>query len=64
MLEPRHMLELARLLERAGYRNDARQEFQRFLDLWKNADGGLPEFAEARLAMQRLGDAEVRRPSP
>ena len=52
MLEPRHVLELARLLEQAGDRTAARQEFQRFLDLWKNADAGLPELAEARRARE------------
>jgi tetratricopeptide (TPR) repeat protein len=54
MLEPRHVLELARLLEQAGNKDAARQEYQRFLDIWKNADAGLPEFAEARGAVQRL----------
>ena len=54
MLEPRHVLELARLLEQAGNRSAARQEYQRFLDFWKNADAGLPEVAEARRALARL----------
>jgi tetratricopeptide (TPR) repeat protein len=48
VLEPRHVLELARLLEKSGDRAAARAEYQRFLELWKEADPGLPEVAEAR----------------
>ena len=62
-LEPRHVLELARLLEQTGDRAAARQEYQRFLDLWRNADAGLPEVADARRAVQRL-DAELGRAAP
>jgi tetratricopeptide (TPR) repeat protein len=54
LLEPRHILELARLLEQTGDRAGARVEYQRFLNLWKNADAGLPELAEASRAVQRL----------
>jgi serine/threonine protein kinase/tetratricopeptide (TPR) repeat protein len=48
VLEPRHVLELARLLEKSGDRAAARAEYQRFLELWKDADPGLPEVPEAR----------------
>ena len=48
MLEPHHVLELARLLDASGDQDAARVEYQRFLDLWKNADPGLPELTEAR----------------
>ena len=48
VVEPRWVLELARLLEKSGDKAGARQEYQRFLNLWKNADAGLPELAEAR----------------
>jgi tetratricopeptide (TPR) repeat protein len=54
MLEPRHVLALARLLEQTGDGAAARHEYERFLDLWKNADAGLPETAEARRALLRL----------
>jgi hypothetical protein len=47
-LEPRYVLELARLLDEIGDKEGARAEYQRFLDLWKNADDGLPELKEAR----------------
>lgn len=48
VLEPRYVLALARLLDRAGDKTGARQEYARFVDLWKNADADVPELAEAR----------------
>jgi tetratricopeptide (TPR) repeat protein len=47
-LEPRYVLELARLLEQNGDAAGARAEYLRFLELWKHADPNLPELAEAR----------------
>ncbi|HEY7819466.1 MAG TPA: hypothetical protein VIG29_14675, partial [Vicinamibacteria bacterium] len=47
-LEPRYVLELARLLKRSGDAGEARAEYERFLDLWKGADLALPELREAR----------------
>lgn len=47
-LEPRFVLELARLLDRTGDREGAAEEYRRFLDLWKDADADLPELDEAR----------------
>jgi len=52
--EPRYVLEMARLLEQAGDRQAARTEYDRFLQLWKNADADLPEPAEVRRALARL----------
>jgi tetratricopeptide (TPR) repeat protein len=48
LLEPRYVLELARLLDETGQKDAARTEYERFLELWKNADEGLPELKEAR----------------
>jgi tetratricopeptide (TPR) repeat protein len=48
ILDPRLVLQLARVLERQGNGGAAREQYQRFLDLWKRADAGLPELAEAR----------------
>jgi tetratricopeptide (TPR) repeat protein len=48
ILEPRLVLQLARLLDKKGDRTGARREYQRFLDLWNHADSNLPELAEAR----------------
>ena len=54
MLDPLHVIGLARVLDKAGQRDAARAEYQRFLELWKNADKNLPELAEARTAVSRL----------
>jgi tetratricopeptide (TPR) repeat protein/predicted Ser/Thr protein kinase len=53
-LEPRYVLEIARLLLRTGDTAGARVEYLRFLDLWKHADADLPELDEARRAVSRL----------
>ena len=44
--------ELGRLYEEMGRPDEAKRHFERFLEMWKNADEGLPqpEFAKARLA--------------
>ncbi|MEE9264967.1 MAG: tetratricopeptide repeat protein, partial [Vicinamibacteria bacterium] len=47
-LEPRYVLRLARLFDETGDKEGARAEYERFLELWKDADEGLPEFKEAR----------------
>jgi tetratricopeptide (TPR) repeat protein len=48
MLEPRYVLEVARLLDEMGDQEGAAAEYQRFLELWKNADPELPELEEAK----------------
>jgi tetratricopeptide (TPR) repeat protein len=48
MMETRFVLETARLLDETGDKEGARAEYERFLELWKNADAGLPELKEAR----------------
>ncbi len=50
VLEPRHILELARLLDKEGDTVGARVEYGRFLKLWTNADAALPELSEAKRA--------------
>jgi serine/threonine protein kinase len=50
VLEPRHVLELARLLDKEGDAAGARVEYGRFLKLWANADADRPELIEARSA--------------
>jgi TolB-like protein/Tfp pilus assembly protein PilF len=57
MLEPRYVLEIARLLARTGDAGGAAAEYRRFLELWKNADVDLPELAEARRALASTGGA-------
>ena len=51
VLEPRHVLELARLLQHTGDKPGALAEYARFLKLWALADAGLPELNEAKNAL-------------
>ena len=50
-LEPRHILELARLLEKKATGPARVSSTERFLKLWANADAGLPELTEAKRAL-------------
>ena len=52
VLEPRHILELARLLKGDGDEAAARVEYRRFLNLWAQGDAGLPELVEAKQALE------------
>ena len=54
VLEPLHVLALARLLDQGGDPRGARVEYSRFLTLWASADQALPEIDEARRAVARL----------
>jgi tetratricopeptide (TPR) repeat protein len=54
LLQPLYVLQLARLLERTGNREAARQEYERFLEIWQHADADRPEVGEARAAVARL----------
>ncbi|HEX9724101.1 MAG TPA: winged helix-turn-helix domain-containing protein [Vicinamibacteria bacterium] len=48
VLEPLHVLELARLLAQQGNLVAAQQQYERFLGLWSAADADSPHLAEAR----------------
>jgi tetratricopeptide (TPR) repeat protein len=46
---------LGGIYEDLGQTDLARQEYTRFLRMWANADADLPQLAEARAALERLG---------
>jgi tetratricopeptide (TPR) repeat protein len=49
----RSFYHLGLIAERQGDKARARESFGKFLDLWKNADQGQPEVADARKRMTR-----------
>ncbi|MEE9234715.1 MAG: tetratricopeptide repeat protein, partial [Candidatus Acidoferrales bacterium] len=53
-LEPRFVLELARLLAESGDTEAAKKEYQRFLELWQDADPNIPILREAKAEYAKL----------
>lgn len=45
---------LGKIFEQEGREGDARRNYERFLELWKNADPGLPEIYEAKARLATL----------
>ncbi len=51
---PKSILLLGKILEQKGARDQARQQYEKFLKLWKRADEDLPELIEAKTRLEKL----------
>ncbi len=54
MHNPVYHYRLAKLCEEKGLREEAKKEYAIFLELWRDADAGNPELAEAKRRLARL----------
>ena len=55
LIDPRYHFRLAEVCEKAGRLDEARDEYRRFLMIWKDAEKGVEPLEKARKGLARLG---------
>ncbi len=53
-IHPKYYYLLAKLYEEKDWKGKAIEQYEKFLELWKDADEDLPEFIDAKARLARL----------
>jgi tetratricopeptide (TPR) repeat protein len=54
LIKPKNYYELAKLYEQTGQKTKAIEHYEKFLDLWKDADSGMAELEDAKRRLEGL----------
>ena len=60
LIHPKYHYRLAKLYEEKGWSGKAVKQYEKFLEIWKDADNGLPEVIDAKTRLSALQKVAVR----